>query len=64
MPPLPSRLSRLLEAFPADELSTLVETRRDLHRFPELAFEERRTASRAADRLRAAGLSPREGVGR
>ena len=62
--PLPSRLSRLLEAFPADELSTLVETRRDLHRFPELAFEERRTAGRAAERLRAAGLSPREGVGR
>ncbi|MFN2387152.1 MAG: M20 family metallopeptidase [Thermoanaerobaculia bacterium] len=64
MPLPPSRLSRLLEAFPADELSRLVETRRDLHRFPELAFEERRTAGRAADRLRVAGLSPREGVGR
>jgi amidohydrolase len=59
-----SRLEALLSAFPGAELERLVETRRDLHRHPELAFEERRTASVAAERLRAEGLDPREGIGR
>lgn len=45
----------------ADEL---IQTRRDLHRHPELAFEETRTAKVVADRLRALGLAVREGVGR
>ena len=58
-----TRLDALLSGFPAAELERLVATRRDLHRHPELAFEERRTAALAAERLRAAGLSPREGVG-
>ena len=40
-----------------------METRRDLHAHPELAFEERRTAGVVADRLAALGLSPRTGVG-
>ena len=57
-------LARLLETFPAAERDALVATRRDLHRHPELAFEERRTAGLVADRLRALELSPREGVGR
>ena len=60
----PAALARLLEEFPAAELETLVATRRDLHRHPELAFEERRTAGLVAERLRAFDLSPREGVGR
>jgi amidohydrolase len=59
-----AKLDALLSAFPGAELDRLVETRRDLHRHPELAFEERRTASVAAERLRAEGLVPREGIGR
>jgi len=62
--PLPPQTQRLLDAFPPAELGRLVETRRDLHRNPELAFEERRTAALVARRLAAAGLAPREGVGR
>lgn len=41
----------------------LVSLRRDIHRWPELAGAERRTASAVAQRLRAAGLSPATGVG-
>jgi amidohydrolase len=40
----------------------LVALRRDLHRHPELAFGERRTAERVADRLRRAGLEVTTGV--
>ena len=59
-----SHLEKLLGAFPPAEYDGLVATRRDLHRHPELAFEERRTAGVAARRLREIGLAPREGVGR
>lgn len=42
----------------------LVETRRDIHRQPELGFRETRTAKLIADRLRALGFDEvREGVG-
>jgi amidohydrolase len=57
-------LDELLSTFPPAEYQQLVATRRDLHRHPELAFEERRTAALAAESLREMGLSPREGVGR
>src|SRR5262249_47870443 len=57
-------LEALLAGSPTAEASTLVETRRDLHRHPELGFEETRTASIVAKRLAALGLSPRTGVGR
>ena len=57
-------LDSLLSAFPAAEMDELVATRRDLHRHPELGFEERRTAAMVAERLRSLGLSPRERVGR
>lgn len=40
-----------------------VALRRDLHRHPEIAFEERRTMGVVADQLRALGLSPRTGIG-
>jgi amidohydrolase len=46
---------------PAQPLADLY---RDLHRHPELAFEETRTAGIAAARLRAAGYDVIEGVGR
>jgi metal-dependent amidase/aminoacylase/carboxypeptidase family protein len=45
-------------------LDDLVSIRRDLHAYPELAFEETRTASVVAARLRALGLTVREQVGR
>ncbi|HWZ85414.1 MAG TPA: amidohydrolase [Thermoanaerobaculia bacterium] len=57
-------LETLLSEFPPAEYEQLVATRRDLHRHPELAFEERRTAGVVAGRLRELGLSPREGLGR
>lgn len=41
----------------------LVQLRRDLHRHPELAFAERRTASIVRERLAALGLAVRPGVG-
>jgi amidohydrolase len=41
----------------------LVDMRRDLHRHPELAFQERRTAARAADAVQALGFRTRTGVG-
>jgi amidohydrolase len=46
------------------ELETLLTTRRDLHRHPELAFQEHRTAGIVAERLRAAGYDVRTGVAR
>lgn len=48
----------------ADTLSsTLVAVRRDLHRHPELGFQEIRTAGMVAARLRDLGLEVRERVG-
>jgi amidohydrolase len=40
----------------------MVEIRRDLHRHPELGFEEVRTAGIVAARLSALGLAPRTGI--
>jgi amidohydrolase len=40
----------------------LIDLRRDLHRHPELAFGEHRTAERVADRLHRAGLEVTTGV--
>jgi len=42
----------------------LVEFYRDLHRHPELSFQETRTAALVADRLRAAGFAVTSEVGR
>ncbi len=41
----------------------LVEIRRDLHRHPELSFNEHRTAAAVARELEELGLEPRTGVG-
>ena len=43
---------------------SLLALRRDFHRHPELSFEERRTAEIIAERLHAAKLEVRTGVGR
>lgn len=49
---------------PAVDRAALVETRRDVHRHPELGFEETRTAGLVAGRLEALGYRVRRGVGR
>jgi len=41
-----------------------IETRRDFHRHPEIAFEEVRTSKIIADRLRKLGLEPKTGIGK
>ncbi len=56
--PVPSSLLSAAEALAAD----LVELRRDLHRHPELGFQEHRTAGEVTTRLEAAGLEVRTGV--
>ncbi|MDP3898811.1 MAG: M20 aminoacylase family protein [Mesorhizobium sp.] len=48
----------------ASELAMLVTLRRDLHKHPELGFEERRTAGIVAEALRAAGIEVHDGLGR
>jgi amidohydrolase len=52
----------LVRSFPEDAVQELVAVRRDLHRHPETAFEEVRTAGVVAERLRALGLEVRTGV--
>jgi len=42
---------------------TMTQWRRELHRHPELAFGEHRTAAFVAERLREFGLAPVEGIG-
>jgi amidohydrolase len=57
-------VEKILSDFPASELDALREIRRDLHRHPETAFEETRTAAKVSGELRRLNLSPRNGVGR
>jgi amidohydrolase len=52
-----------LDAALAGVAARMVETRRDLHRHPELSHQESRTAQIAAARCRELGFSVREGVG-
>jgi amidohydrolase len=46
----------------AQETELLVHTRRDLHRHPEIGFQEFRTAGIVAERLRAAGYEVQTGI--
>src|ERR1700690_1640317 len=47
-----------LDVFLAGHEAELIEFRRDLHAYPELAFAEHRTTRRVALRLAAEGLRP------
>jgi amidohydrolase len=64
VPAASDHLEKLLARFPEGEMRDLIETRRDLHRHPELAFCETRTAGRVEERLARLGLEPRTGVGK
>ncbi len=55
MSPPPTLSPSLVEKF--------IELRRDIHRHPEMAFEEHRTAALVADRLRSWGYAVTTGVG-
>ncbi|GAB3864656.1 M20 family metallopeptidase [Dactylosporangium cerinum] len=61
MAAVPDRAS--IDTTTAELEDDLVALRRDIHRWPELAGDERRTAALVADRLRAAGLAVSVGVG-
>ncbi|NUP18790.1 MAG: amidohydrolase [Streptomyces sp.] len=61
----PAAVARLTEDLTAGlNTGELEDFYRDLHRHPELSFQEHRTAARLAARLRAAGYAVTEGVGR
>jgi amidohydrolase len=53
-------LAASLIALVDGERDAMVDTRRDLHRHPELGFEELRTTQVVTDRLDALGLQPRD----
>jgi amidohydrolase len=52
-----------LDALVRPHLDRLVAFRRDLHRHPELKFEEHRTAGKVEEALRGAGYAPRRCAG-
>jgi metal-dependent amidase/aminoacylase/carboxypeptidase family protein len=56
--PPSSLLARMRELAP--EMRAV---RQDIHRHPELAYEEKRTAAIVAERLRAWGIAVHEGIG-
>jgi amidohydrolase len=60
----PVRWEEVVESFPAEEFRRASEVRRDLHRHPELAFEEIRTSKVVRGELESIGLSPHSPVGR
>jgi hippurate hydrolase len=60
--PQTEMLKPLLEAGERIE-QELVEFRRDLHRFPELSFQESETAAKVARKLQEIGYEVRKGVG-
>ncbi|MEO4001402.1 amidohydrolase [Mesorhizobium sp. CAU 1732] len=58
-----AKFSAEIETHLREILPSLVETRRDLHRHPEIGFKEVRTAAIVANRLREMGLEVTEGIG-
>lgn len=62
---IPPALRAEIDRLAADLHPKVVETRRDLHRHPELGYRETRTAALIAERLRALGFDQvRTGVGK
>ncbi len=57
-------MKTLESTFSKSDIQELIDTRRDLHRHPETAFQEVRTAGIVAERLKALGLEVKTGVGR
>lgn len=55
-------MSDLAATLSPEERARLIETRRDLHTHPELAYGETRTAGIVAARLRASGYEVQEGI--
>jgi hippurate hydrolase len=55
---------RSIEGLSAELIAEAVAWRRDLHRHPELAFNERRTSDFVAAQLAASGLAVHRGLGR
>lgn len=53
----------MFDTWYAANKSTVLTWFRDLHRHPEVGFEEVRTAAYIADRLREFGLTPHTGIG-
>jgi amidohydrolase len=53
-----------MTSIPPIDRARLIADRRDLHRHPELGFEEQRTAALVAERASALGYTVRTGVGR
>jgi len=51
-------------SLPPVDRAQLVATRRDLHQHPELGFEETRTSTLVAERLRSLGFEVKSGVGK
>lgn len=59
-----SREIPMKQTFPQADPNWLVAIRRDLHRHPELAYQEKRTAARVGEILSDLGWQVRHGVGR
>ena len=53
-----------MNALPPVDRASLVATRRDIHQHPELGFEETRTATLIAERVRNLGYQVESGIGR
>lgn len=62
--PLPSDIEQRIADGVREHGGWLRDLRRDLHRHPELRFEEVRTAGRLGEELRGMGLEVREGLAR
>ncbi|HEY8549238.1 MAG TPA: M20/M25/M40 family metallo-hydrolase, partial [Vicinamibacterales bacterium] len=61
---IPPEVRSRIEKAAGEMAPSLIETRRDLHRHPELGFREKRTAGLVADRLRALKFDDvRTGIG-
>jgi amidohydrolase len=58
-PVVPTDLTDSLDSLIADATDSMVDIRRDLHRHPELGFEEHRTTALVRDELTSLGLAER-----